>query len=425
MTIEAMLASALSAQELAELRRLDTAGRELRVGAEVTAALTIQDAEWVDGTFIQVWVLALQEGERVTVDLLSDDFDAFLIIGGPGFTEVLVDDDGAGACDARIQLVAEQSGSFRVAANTVRQGGVGSYRIRVTEQPGPTTEGDCTAAPAFTAEQVAWLRSLPMEGRLVSVGTEASGSLISADSVSWDGTFMQAWTLRLPQGGPVYVDMISEDFDSFLILLPGEGVEPVFDDDGAGACNARVMMEELPPGDYTIVANSVLAESTGRFLLRAGQEPLPQVEGPCNTGVDTWLKALATDGRQLMMDREHSGTLTARDSVGADGTYAQAWDLVLRDAPSVTVDLLSDDFDAFLFVLTPTGELLRDDDGGGRCNARVTVTAAADGTYRIVVNTALPDESGSYRLRVTERPGPMTEGECENRGSEQARGPSP
>ena len=410
------LAAPLVGQEVGTLRTLDTQGRELQVGSEVTGVLTAQSTMWEDSTFVQAWALQLQEGQDVTIDLLSDDFDAFLMVGGPGMSAMLADDDGAGACDARILLSATTAGMYHVVANAVRRGGQGNYRIRITAGPGPTTQGECTTPSNFSDEQIAWLQALPSGGRSLTVGTEVPGVLSGVDSLSWDGTYMQAWQLTVPQGGSVYVELVSEDFDAFLMVLRPDQREPVFDDDAAGACNARVLLEALPSGTYTVIANSV-AESTGRFRLRAGAEPLAQFEGDCDTGLTDWLAAMATDGREMALDREHSGALTPSDSVGGDGTYAQAWNLVVTGMPSLTIDMLSDDFDAFLFVLTPDGEVFRDDDAAGSCNARVQIDAPIPGTYRVVANTRLPDEVGTFRLRATEVPAPITQGQCGEPGA--------
>ncbi len=115
----------------------------------------------------------------------------------------------------------------------------------------------------------------------------------------------------------------------------------------------------------------------------------------------------------MAIGQEHSAELTASDAPSPDGSFAQAWDLEIRDARRLTVDLLSDEFDAYLWVLAPNGEVMQDDDGAGACDARVVVESPANGTYRIVVNTTLPDQSGRYRLRATEEPGPVTAGSCQ------------
>ncbi len=410
-----VLAAPLAGQELEDLRILETEGRELLLGTEVTGTLSAQSVVWATGTFVQAWALRLQQGQNVTIDLLSDDFDAFLMVGGPGMSEILADDDGAGACHARVQLSATTAGVYRVVASTVPPGARGDYRIRATAEPGSTTQGECTATSTFSDEQIAWLRALPTDGRSLTVGAEVPGILSEADSISWDGTFVQAWKLTVPQHGSVYIDLLSDDFDAFLVVLRPDQRQPLFDDDAAGACNARVLLEDVPDGNYTVIANSV-AESTGRFRLRASSEPLPQLDGECSTGLTDWLVALPTEGRELELDREHSGMLSQSDHLGGDGTFAQAWNLVVTGSPSFTIDLLSDDFDAFLFVLTPEGVVFRDNDGAGACNARVQIDAPPPGSYRVVANTRLPDEVGAFLLRAAEVPVPKTDGPCGEAG---------
>src|SRR2546426_11647856 len=68
--------------------------------------------------------------------------------------------------------------------------------------------------------------------------------------------------------------------------------------------------------------------------------------------------------------------LTRRDPLlPTDSTYAQQWRLgATRAGETVTIDLESDVFDAYVFLLGPGLERERpqDDDSGGSCNARLT-----------------------------------------------------
>src|SRR5439155_1406227 len=53
----------------------------------------------------------------------------------------------------------------------------------------------------------------------------------------------------------------------------------------------------------------------------------------------------------------------------AESTYAQEWRLAGTTGQIVTIDLASEAFDAFVFLLGPGLERpLQDDDSGGRCN---------------------------------------------------------
>src|SRR2546429_6781890 len=69
-------------------------------------------------------------------------------------------------------------------------------------------------------------------------------------------------------------------------------------------------------------------------------------------------------------------SLTPHDLVlPAESTYAQQWRLRGRAGQTVTIDLASSAFDAYLFLLGPQARAQppQDDDPGGRRNARLPV----------------------------------------------------
>ncbi len=404
-----------------DLMQMPLAGH-LSVGSETPGYLT-SGLLWTDGSYLQAWGLELAAGQAVTVDLLSDEFDAYLMVTGPGLAEILSDDDGAGACDSRITFTAPQSAVYRVVVNTLSTEATGRFRIRVTDEPGPVTAGECNIGDD---ELVEWMTSLPTDGRELSVGQEARGELSTFDEESWDGSYAQAWALRMQAGQEATVDLLSDEFDAYLYVL-GPGLdEPLSDDDGAGACDARITFAAPETGVYRVVVNSIMSESTGRFRLRVTDRPGPVVAGECDLfddldlGLDdeqiAWLMALPTGGRALAVGDEVRGEVTYSDSLSWDGTHAQAWELQMRGGQEATVDLLSDDFDAYLLLLGPGLEPLINDDGAGACDARITFTAPETGAYRVIVNTILGDATGQFRLRATSQPGPTTVGECDMLG---------
>ena len=126
---------------------------------------------------------------------------------------------------------------------------------------------------------------------------------------------------------------------------------------------------------------------------------------------DVGMARLPVDGRELAVGGEVWGTLGEEDQVLVL-TRVQAWGLELREGQQVTVDMTSDDFDAFLDI-NGQGLLLFDDDGGGGCQARITFTAPQDGLYRVVASPGLFSRmTGQFVLRVGSEPGPLAEGFC-------------
>ncbi len=134
-------------------------------------------------------------------------------------------------------------------------------------------------------------------------------------------------------------------------------------------------------------------------------------------------EAFPTDGRTLELGSEVQGELTADDGNDLvhlyrgdnhfDTLYVQAWGLDGRQGDSATVDLISGAFDAYLVVVGPgLSDVLEDDDGGGGCNARISLVFPADTSYRVIVSSMEPRKGGAFTLRVSKTPAPRTPGRC-------------
>src|SRR5207237_3668976 len=98
------------------------------------------------------------------------------------------------------------------------------------------------------------------------------------------------------------------------------------------------------------------------------------------------------------------GRLTTDSRIGAYGAncYYQVYNVNLKAGRIYVIDLKSRDFDAYLYLLDPSGNILAwDDDSGGNLDARIVFNAQDSGTYRIVVTTYAPFTTGAFRLRVT------------------------
>jgi tetratricopeptide (TPR) repeat protein/CHAT domain-containing protein len=84
-----------------------------------------------------------------------------------------------------------------------------------------------------------------------------------------------------------------------------------------------------------------------------------------------------------------------------DGTYYETHTFSGTAGETLTFDLVSDEFDAYLILVSPAGEwVAQDDDGGEGTNARIVLTLPSTGTYTLVVNTYGPGETGAYQLQV-------------------------
>ena len=97
-----------------------------------------------------------------------------------------------------------------------------------------------------------------------------------------------------------------------------------------------------------------------------------------------------------------TGRLVQTDQKFADGSRYKMYAFVGNRGDTVAVDLTSDDFDANLLVADASGNsLARNDDGGDRCNARLTFVPPATGNYRVYANSSAQAELGEYKLALT------------------------
>ena len=82
-----------------------------------------------------------------------------------------------------------------------------------------------------------------------------------------------------------------------------------------------------------------------------------------------------------------------------DGTYFETHTFDGNAGEALTIELTSDEFDAVLILLSPTGEsIAQDDDGAGGTNARIVITLPITGTYTIVANSYQARKLGEYQL---------------------------
>jgi hypothetical protein len=100
----------------------------------------------------------------------------------------------------------------------------------------------------------------------------------------------------------------------------------------------------------------------------------------------------------------HTGTLAAGDQVAPDGSWYDEYPISGNIGDRYAVTMVSDDFDAYLTVTSPSGAQNSDDDSGGGTNSRVEVTLTEGGTYRVWANTLRPGDTGDYTLTIAPLP---------------------
>lgn len=380
------------AQSRSILELLPTEGRVLEMGGSYDGALSGSDYRSPDDAFMEAWALEGQPGQTVTVDMVSETLDSYLYVVGPGLTETLADDDGAGGCNARVTFTVLDEGTFHVVAAPT--GGplgmsygmneTGTYTLTVSERPGPALSYTCGET---NPEE---MLSLPTGNRVLTMFAEESGELNGLSQRVDGGRPAQAWTLQGSAGDRMSITLEASAFDAYLYLI-GPGLDFVMtDDDSAGELNSRIDIVLPADGPYVVVASGLDTNATGSYTLRV-EEGMDPAEAP-------------TDGREIAVDETQEGFLVGNEPPLVDGRQAQAWALELDAGQSVEIELVSDDFDAYLYLVGPgIVEPLFDDDGAGELNSLIRHTATEAGTYRILASALGGGATGAFTLQVTAR----------------------
>lgn len=400
--------------EVSDVTELSTDDRTLTVGDDATGRLGPSDALFFESP-VQAWAVSGVAGEVFSVDLISDAFDAYLIVEGPGLDELLLDDDGAGRCDARVSLTFPETGEYRVVVSTINGGAGGSFLLVARESPGPVNPEGCMALPAVET---------PLDTNIdidevgsLSYGETASGVMTGAEGL-YESRHMQGWALQGSAGDRVSIELRSRDFDSYL-YFSGPGFNtPISDDDGAGNLHSRICVELPEAGTYRVLAGPLSGVDSGdRFALTATLEDQGSL---CDTyqfspaATTQYLVSLPTDGRSLGVEQELVGSID-QDAIRHPETnqVIQPWSLRLSNQMTVFVDVESDDFDPILYALGAgiEGSLFVDDAGDG-CNARLQVGPGISGRVTLLIGAYSAAAAGDFTLRASENPPELASGSC-------------
>ena len=308
-------------------------GRALTPGASIS--------DWVDAP--RRLTLRIAEAGVYTIDMMSDDFDAYLKLDGPGVA--LTNDDGGDGTNARInaRLV---PGEYTVTTSAYGSERVsGMYRLTVAARATPD-------APLS-------------EGGPLVPGTTVTGL--------YEGT-AHAYTFSVPARRLVRIDMQSSDMDS-LLHLSGTGVDTT-DDDGGDGLNARITTL-LEAGDYSVRADGAVP-GAGFYTLTLAVE-----DAPANAG-----------GGPIAVGRSVDATLLPG--------MTDRWTFSVRSAGEYAIDMRSSDIDSHLKLLRGSESIATDDDGGDNLDSRIVQRLAA-GDYTIEATAVGSSGTGRYRLSLERR----------------------
>ncbi len=246
-----------------------------------------------------------------------------------------------------------------------------------------------TAVRNGTAPTVAQGTGNPMRQppQPIQLSQRIQGELSSNSNVlPFDDSYFNAYTFNGQAGQQVVIDMNSNEFDPYLILLGPTGEDIMQDDNSGENRNAQITITLPSSGTYTVFANSRDSGETGRYAL--------QVNGST--------AATPLSNAALILDER--GRLDGPNAqvLQVDGSYYREHTFRGMSGQAVTIAMESSDFDTYLILLGPNGELIAENDDAhpNTLNSAITVTLPRSGLYTIYANSYDSTGRGMYRLTV-------------------------
>jgi len=222
----------------------------------------------------------------------------------------------------------------------------------------------------------------------IPVGSSVTGQLSASDPVLSDGSHYKLFTFVGTAGQTVQIDLMSNDFDSYLYLRGVDGTDIAHDDDSGGGLNARIVQTLPATGMYTIVADTYRSGQFGAFTLQ-----LQQAQASAGN-------AFATS-QQLPMGSSATGQLTSSDRVLSDGSYYKLFTFQGYAGQTVQIDMMSNAFTTYLYLRDSTGsDIGHQGATGGSNNSTLVQSLPYTGTYQIVANTLRANQFGAFTLQL-------------------------
>lgn len=300
---------------------------KLVIGERVRGELTTQSPLNVkDGSRYQTYSLALQEGDLIEIEVdgsvegqvtLYDDQDELLVSASP------------------LRFRAEEAGDYAVVISGATADSYGPFNIRSS-----SIELNDTGELTVPGSTTGWLQMEP-----------------------------RTYTLTVETAGAYQIDMVSDDFDT-LLMLDGPNGYHTENDDGGMDYNAS-LGDMLEPGEYTLTATSY-EESAGLYTIEIST-----------------LNIEFTDTDTLEVNAEITGWMRS----GPD-----SYSLTIEEEGVYQIDMQSSGLDSMLAVEGPDGFFAEDDDGGENYNARLTATLKP-GVYQVTASS-YEENGGIYSLSV-------------------------
>jgi len=188
-------------------------------------------------------------------------------------------------------------------------------------------------------------------------------------------------------------DQDCTDVDLILLDAVGTIVTSDVETDDAPV----VSVTPVQSGDYTVRVAIVSCSSApclhAAALYQEGGAAIAQTVPASGQGSG------AGGGLTRVLDER--GTLASGDEALDAGEFVDRFNITATAGQTLIVDMVSTDFDTYVYVISPSGEQEDNDDyQNSSSHSRLEIPVAASGSWRVAATSYAPNETGDYRLTV-------------------------
>lgn len=316
---------------------------------DVNGKLDKKDSKLNSGEWYETFTFEAPAGSQIVVEMTSSQFDTYLGLHSPTDVNTENDDYNGDGHTSRVELKAEESGTWTVYATTHRPGEKGNFHVSVD-----------VSAPAEPGVQ------------------RITDTLDRSDPKLTSGEYKETWTFEGHVGQLLTADLRSTEFDPYLMIIAPSGKHEENDDYEGASDRSLVAMRLEEDGTYQIVVTSYKPGMTGDYDLAL------RVQDSEDAGSG---------------DKDSSGALTTGDAKLSTGEYVDTYEVQGAPGDKLIIDVSSTDFDTYLIVRGPSVSE-DNDDGTEAGHSHVEVVLPEAGTIKIAVTSYGAGATGEYDLSI-------------------------
>jgi len=200
-----------------------------------------------DNSFFDLYIFEGRAGQRVQIDMISEQINPYLILLNSQSQEIAQDNDSGSAANSQIIVTLPGDGIYLLMANSYEAGQAGAYRLRA--QVTTASVGNSSNGANFILQQ--------------------QGILSSRDAkLPSDGSLFTAYSFEGRTGQSVTINLASPDFDPFLAVLDPDGrIIAQNDDISQTDNNSQLTLTLSRTGTYQVIVNAFGSDGRGRYML--------------------------------------------------------------------------------------------------------------------------------------------------------------